>query len=110
MGNNPLYEVSRDQFEAVFMLGAADDVNFVENVDVQVTMKDGTRWSATFMSMREIQRVMDRWSVSGECAGDSYFQCPDLVIIRDPGVPAMVRVLEDALAEGDPRSILVPLA
>jgi hypothetical protein len=104
-----LHEVVSDQFRVIFMLGADDEVSSVENVDAEVILLDGTRWSATFLSIREIQRIMDRWRSTGECAGGAYFQCPDLVIIRDAGIPAMMRALEDALASGGPHSILTPL-
>jgi hypothetical protein len=109
MANNPLYEVVSDRFRVLFMLGADDDLSSIENVDAEVTLLDGTRWSATFMSMREIESIMERWRNSGENAGGEYFHCPDLVIVRDAGVPAMVRALEYALGNQDPYSILMPL-
>jgi hypothetical protein len=109
MDSSPLYEVVSDQFKAVFMLGAEDDPGTVENVDAEVTLTDGTRWSATFISINEIQGIMDRWLISGECASGGYFQCPDLVIIREPGIGAMVRVIEQVLAEDGPRGLLIPL-
>jgi hypothetical protein len=109
MASNPLHEVVSDQFKAVFMLGAGDDPAAVENVDAEVTLHDGSRWSATFMSVREIQRIMDRWRTSGENAAGQYFHCGDLVSVREAGIPAMVRVLEYALANGDLYSLLTPL-
>lgn len=109
MASNFLHEVVSDQFKALFMLGADDDAASVENVDAEVTLQDGTNWSATFMSMYEIQEIMERWSSSGENAGGEYFHCADLVIVREPGIPSMVRALNYALANGDPYSILTPL-
>jgi hypothetical protein len=52
---------------------------------------------------------MDRWRTSGENAAGQYFHCGDLVIVREAGIPAMVRALEYALANGDPYSLLTPL-
>jgi hypothetical protein len=104
-----LHEVVSDQFRVTFMLGADDEVSSVENVDAMVTLLDGTRWSATFMSLREIQRIMDRWRSTGECDGGAYFQCYDLVIIRDAGIPAMMRTLEHALSTGGPHTLLTRL-
>jgi hypothetical protein len=109
MASNPLHEVVSDQFRALFMLGADDEAAAVENVDAEVTLPDGSRWSATFMSIHEIQKIMDRWRTSGENAAGQYFHCGDLVIVREAGIPAMVRALEYALANGDPYSILTPL-
>ncbi|WP_345365414.1 hypothetical protein [Actinoallomurus liliacearum] len=98
-----------DQFRAVFMLGAEDEVDSVENVDVEVYLSDGTRWSATFMTMREIEKIMDRWRSSGENSGGRYFRSGDLVIVREAGISAMVQTMESALADGGPYSILTPL-
>jgi hypothetical protein len=109
MASNPLHEVVSDQFKALFMLGADDDAAAVENVDAEVTLPDGSRWSATFMSIHEIQRIMERWRSSGENAAGEYFHCTDLVVVREAGIPAMVRALEYALVNGDPYSLLTPL-
>ena len=109
MASNPLHEVVSDQFRALFMLGADDEAAAVENVDAEITLRDGSRWSATFISIHEIQKIMDRWRTSGENAAGQYFHCGDLVIVREAGIPAMVRALEYALANSDPYSLLTPL-
>lgn len=109
MDNKPFYEVETDRFRAVFILGAEDDADFVENIDVEVLLSNGTRWSATFMTVREIERIMDRWRSSGENSRGTYFHVSDLVVVRNAGIPAMVQVLESALANDDPYSILTPL-
>jgi hypothetical protein len=109
MASNPLHEVVSDQFRALFMLGADDEPAGVGNVDAEVTLPDGSRWSATFMSIHEIRNIMDRWRTSGENAAGQYFHCGDLVIVREAGIPAMVRALEYTLANGDPYSLLTPL-
>lgn len=88
------------------MLGEDDRAETVENVDAEIKLPDGTRWSVTFMTLREISRIMDRWSETGENQGGRYFQCPDLVIVREAGVSAMVGALEGILAMGGPDGIL----
>ncbi|MDY0812636.1 hypothetical protein, partial [Kitasatospora purpeofusca] len=74
------------QFEAVFKLEAGEQAETVENVDAEVTASDGTRWSATFMTLSEVARIMDRRTFTGESKGGQYFQCPDLVIVRSGGI------------------------
>ena len=78
---------------AVFTLGADDDPATVENVDVQV-LADGSRWSATFLTLRELDVLMERWKESGESHAGAYLRVPDLIVIREPGLAAMVAVLE----------------
>ncbi|MCX4958025.1 hypothetical protein [Streptomyces virginiae] len=99
MPDNPFHIVETPRFTVTYVLGLEDDPLTVENTDAIVTAPDGTRWSATLLTHREIGRVMDRWSVSGECAGGSYFQVQDLVIVRDPGVGSMTKALADIFEE-----------
>ena len=106
MASSPLYSVETPQFRALFMLGSGDLVETVENVDVEVTLPDGSRWSATLMTLLEIERVMTHWAESGENLGGAYFQCPDLLIVPTGGVPGMIRALEAVLANGSPQGIL----
>ncbi|WP_101254436.1 hypothetical protein [Streptomyces barkulensis] len=106
MVSDPLYRVENQQFSALFMLGAEDDKENVENVDAELTLPDGTRWSATFMTLRAIAQVMDRWKETGECSGGAYFQCPDLVIIPEGGLAAMLDSFKGIIDSGGPEGVL----
>ena len=69
-----IYHVVREpEFTALFMLGTDDAPETVEDVDAELRLPDGTRWSASFMtlgacdrngdeSMEGIRRVW-RWSL-----------------------------------------------
>ncbi len=61
--------------------GQLDPVN--DNVDVWVYTKDGSRYSATFFTLKNIEMLMDRWRDSGECAGGKYFWCVDAIVVRE---------------------------
>ncbi|MFH8725394.1 hypothetical protein [Streptomyces termitum] len=106
MVSDPLYRVENQQFSALFMLGAEDDKETVENVDAELTLPNGTRWSATFMTLRAIAQVMDQWKETGECSGGAYFQCPDLVIIPEGGLPAMLDSFKGIIDSGGPEGVL----
>ncbi|MFC9894695.1 hypothetical protein ACFVMC_13485 [Nocardia sp. NPDC127579] len=87
------YRVQTTSFDARFIISADADPERVENVDVEVRLTDGSRWSATMFTVAEVQRLMARWSQTGECGGGAYFWCRDGVIVGDPGVRAMTAVL-----------------
>ncbi|WP_228922502.1 hypothetical protein [Streptomyces sp. DH7] len=106
MASDPLYRVENQQFSALFMLGAEDDKETVENVDAELCLSDGTRWSATLMTLRAIEQVMNRWRETGECSGGAYFQCPDLVIIPKDGVAAMLDSFKGIIESGGPEGVL----
>ncbi|MET8748754.1 hypothetical protein ABZW32_01520 [Streptomyces sp. NPDC004667] len=91
--------MTTSRFTITYFLGLEEDPLTVENTDAIVTAPDGTRWSATLLTHREIAKVMDRWATTGECADGSYFQVQDLVIVREPGVDAMTRALVDIFEE-----------
>lgn len=110
MDSDSLYRVESEQFSALFMLGAEDDKEFVENVDAELSLPDGTRWSATFMTLRAIDQVMTRWQETGECSGGAYFQCPDLVIVPEGGVAAMMDSFRAIIDSGGPEGVLQFLA
>jgi hypothetical protein len=93
--------------EALFMLGTDDNVASVENVDVEVILNDGSRWSATFISLAEIGRVMERWKATGEHLSGTYLRVPDLILVNQGGIEEMVSVLNSILAGGSLETALV---
>ncbi|MEU0511200.1 hypothetical protein [Amycolatopsis sp. NPDC006125] len=79
----------------------------VENADAWVTLADGTRWTATFLTYAEIGRIMGRHRRSGEYLSGGYFTCPaDLVVLAEPGVRAMLDAVVDLVATGGHESVL----
>jgi hypothetical protein len=107
MDNNPLVKVQLSGAEAIFMLGASDDTETIENVDVEVVLDDGSRWSATFLTLAEIARLMARWKVTGECLGGAFFQCADLVIVERGGIAEAADLLRRLVDSGQIRDALV---
>lgn len=100
-------KVQLDGAVAAFMLGAEDSPELVENVDVEVELSDGSRWAATFISLAEIGRIMERWAMTGEYLGGSYLRVPDLIVIKQGGIEKMVEVLKSILAHGDLAAAMV---
>ncbi|KUL26112.1 hypothetical protein [Streptomyces regalis] len=101
--------VRRDGYEICFVAGAGEDLDEVGDVDMWVTFADGQRWSGTVFTLDEARRLMDRWKDAGECLGGRYFYGWDNLMVRDPGIPAMVQVIDDLVATGDYRSALRPV-
>lgn len=105
--DGPWYRVRTDRFEASFLPSAGEDLNAVCNVDVEVRLTaDGSRWSATVFTLAEVERLMDRWSRTGEELGGRYFWCSDGLIVRDPGIGNMTQLLAGMLGTGDFTQIL----
>ncbi|MEU5433256.1 hypothetical protein AB0G73_07745 [Streptomyces sp. NPDC020719] len=94
MASSPFVSVRTDLFTVVFTLGEDDEPETVEDADAVITAPNGTRWSASFMTLRKVQEVMDRWIATGENVNGHYFQSRDLVIVREGGVESMVSALK----------------
>ncbi len=72
-----------------------------DNVDVWVYTEDGSRYSATFFTVRNIETLMDRWRESGECAGGTYFWCIDAIIVRELSEATIRSTVDDLFANGE---------
>ncbi|WP_035838878.1 hypothetical protein [Kitasatospora azatica] len=105
--DEPWYRVRTGRFEASFLPSAGEDLDAVCNVDVEVLLTaDGSRWSATVFTLAEVERLMKRWSQTGQELGGRYFWCSDGLIVRDPGIESMTQVLADLLDAGEFTQVL----
>jgi hypothetical protein len=99
--DGPYYRVRADGFEAFFLPNPDEVLDEVCNVDAEVRIPDGSRWSATIFTVAEVSRLMKRWEETGEAAGGRCFWCLDGLIVRDPGIRKMVTVIAELLASGE---------
>lgn len=102
----PIYRVQTPLFEVRFMVGGDEDPDQVKNVDVEVRLADGSRWSATMFTLAEVERLMARWAATGEYGGGSHFWCSDGLIVREQGLDNMVRVLATLYNDGQLTDVL----
>lgn len=54
--DGPRYRVRTDAFEASFLPSPDEDLEAVCNVDAEVRLMDGSRWSATIFTVAEVER------------------------------------------------------
>ncbi|MGW2256170.1 hypothetical protein ACWCXH_39465 [Kitasatospora sp. NPDC001660] len=97
----PYYRVRADGFQALFLPAPDEALDEVCNIDAEVHLPDGSRWSATIFTLAEAARLMKRWEETGEAADGRCFWCSDGLIVRDPGVQGMVSVITKLLASGE---------
>ncbi|MER7490538.1 hypothetical protein ABTY20_32585 [Streptomyces sp. NPDC126497] len=105
-GDGPWYRVRTESFEASFLLDPDDDLDLVCNVDLEVRLPDGSRWSATVFTVAEVARLMETWSGSDEAPGGRCFWCSDGLIVREPGVSKMTDVIAGLLDSGEFAQVL----
>lgn len=91
------------------VLRGVDADGSAANCDLEVLDSDGTRWSATVLTVEEISRIMARHEKTGECLNGSFFACPDLLIVRDGTVAGVEALVRSLVATGNHRNELRPL-
>lgn len=98
--DGPFYRVSEPGFEMLVPRWDGQEPETAEEADATITLPDGTRRCATFMTLDVVRRVMDRWKGTGENLGGRYFWCSDLIIIRKPGFASMIDAVRDMITAG----------
>ncbi|MFI5560737.1 hypothetical protein ACIA2T_15795 [Amycolatopsis japonica] len=103
------YRIRTTSFDLHDLIGDHEDPGQAGNIDVEVRLPDGSRWSATMFTVAEVERLMEHWAQTGECGSGSYFWCSDGVIVREPGVSFMTEVLIGLHDEDNLTGLLKPL-
>ncbi|MFD4899422.1 hypothetical protein [Streptomyces sp. NPDC058411] len=99
--DEPWYRVRMEDFEASFLPSDGEDLDEVCNVDVFVTLKDESRWTATVFTVAEVERLMKLWAGTDEALGGRYFWVSDGLIVRDPGIDNMTDVIAGLIENGE---------
>jgi hypothetical protein len=72
-----------------------------DNVDIYVTFADGTRYTATFFTLKNIATLLDRYRESGECANGLYVWASDMIIVHELSDEVVERAVADLLGAGE---------
>ncbi|MFD5897737.1 hypothetical protein [Streptomyces sp. NPDC060366] len=99
--DEPWYQVRMEGFEASFLPSDGEDLDEVCNVDVFVTLRDGSRWTATVFTVAEVERLMKLWAGTEEALGGRYFWVADGLIVRDSGIDCMTGVIAGLIENGE---------
>ncbi|MEU6980771.1 hypothetical protein [Streptomyces sp. NPDC046371] len=99
--DEPWYRVRMENFQASFLPSDGEDLDEVCNVDVFVTLKDGSCGTATVFTVAEVERLMKLWTGTDEALGGRYFWLSDGLIVRDPGIDGMTGVIAGLIENGE---------
>ncbi len=109
--DGPFYRVAEPTFELLIPRWEGHDPETQREADVTIILPNGTRYHATFMTLDTIAAVMRRGENTGENLNGDYFWCSDLVVIRRPGIPAIIEAVRHLIATDDlagARTLLEP--
>jgi hypothetical protein len=97
-GDPPILVFTAEPLEDV-----ADD-----NVDIEVRLPDGSRWSATVFTVDNLRSLMAKWRSTGECSG-RYVSAPDMIVVDRLSDAALRDLVDELVAEGTLQEVLRPL-
>lgn len=95
----------KDRAEVLISIDG-EDLESRGDFDLEVRDGDGHRWSATALTLDAICRIMARHALSGESCHGRFFHRRDLLILRQPGVTALVTLLNDMIDDRELRQVL----
>jgi hypothetical protein len=72
-----------------------------DNVDIEVTLAGGERFTATFTTLKNIATIMERYRQSGECLAGKYFWASELIVVDELNVALIRKVVSDPLKSGE---------
>jgi hypothetical protein len=75
-----------------------------DNSDVVVTLKDGSRWSATYFTFSNIALLRESYRTSGECRGGRYFYATNMILVESLTREEVEGTIVDLLHAGEFRS------
>ena len=71
------------------------------NVDVEVLLKNGNRYSATFFTSKNIAAIMNNYQKTGECKNGMYFWSSNMIIIKKISRNNIKEAIAELLATGE---------
>ena len=80
------------------------------NVDVVVEFASGRRFGATFFTLENLERLMERYQDSGECAQGLYCWASRMIVIRRLTADAIETAIADLLETREFESAFEKLA
>ncbi|MGW1514090.1 hypothetical protein [Streptomyces sp. NPDC002394] len=99
--DEPWYRARREDFQVSFLPGDGEDWDEVCNVDVLVTLREGSRWTAAVSTIAEAERLMKPRAGTGEALGGRFFWVSNGLIVKDPGVDSMTDVIAGLIENGE---------
>lgn len=76
-----------------------------DNTDATVTLADGTRWFATFLTYANIATLTAKNRRTGECLSGRYFWARDMILVDEVSRERIEAVVAHLIATGEFASV-----
>jgi hypothetical protein len=92
---------SNQKYELTIFAGADGLDPFDDNVDVEVALADGSRWSATFFTVANVEKLFEKNRGTGECRHGLYFWASDMILVRKLDRETITETIDGLLEGGE---------
>ena len=96
---SPWRIIKKEQYTLHILEGAGWDEHD-DNIDIEVHLLSGKRYSASLFTVKNLQTLMDRHQITGESNHGQYIYTPDMIIVRRLTVDIIVAMIDDLLKSG----------
>ncbi len=72
-----------------------------DNVDVSIVFDDGSRFTATFFTLKNIQGILKRYEISGECVNGLYFYSTNMIIVNELSEQVIASSVRDLIENNE---------
>jgi len=70
-----------------------------DNVDVEVVLTDGRRFTATVFTLQNIKTLLDRFISTGDCGGGLFFWSVEMIIVKRLTVDVLVNMVQTLISD-----------
>jgi hypothetical protein len=79
-----------------------DRVN--DNIDVEVVLRDGRRFVATFFTAKNIESLFEKNKKTGECSSGLYLWAKNMIIVEELSLEVIEKTVDGLLRGGELRA------
>ena len=96
-----LHKINEKDYHVIVYTGSNPLNDQDDNVDVEIMMNDGKRYSGTIFTLKNIKSIMEKDKQAGECGHGLYFGgCKDMVIVETLNYEVIAKVIRSVYKEG----------
>ncbi len=81
-----------------------------DNIDVEIELSDGSKYTATFFTLRNIRSLFEKNRATGECVSGLYLWSSSMILVENLESSTIERTIGGLLEEGELASACLRIA
>ena len=80
-----------------------------DNIDIEVDLRDGRRFAATFFTVKNLTSLLEKFRESGECANGTFVWAVEMIVLRDLTDVSIHATIRDLITTEKIESAMLPI-